>query len=106
MKSRTVAQLCYSKDGGKTWKASENQPLASKAEISSNKISQQQLVYWKANNIFVAHGAASTYTSTDGVTWTENTALHWTTNTMLTTSGNQLAFGGQDSANATADLTD
>ena len=101
---RTVAQLCYSKDGGKTWKVSENQPLASKAEISSNKISQQQLVYWKANNIFVAHGAASTYTSTDGVTWTENTALHWTTNTMLTTSGNQLAFGGQDSANATADL--
>ena len=102
--NRTVAQLCYSIDGGKTWKASENQPLASKAEISSNKISQQQLVYWKANNIFVAHGAASTYTSTDGVTWTENTALHWTTNTMLTTSGNQLAFGGQDSANATADL--
>ena len=101
---RTVAQLCYSKDGGKTWKASENQPLASKAEISSNKNSQQQLVYWKANNIFVAHGAASTYTSTDGVTWTENKALHWTTNTMLTTSGNQLAFGGQDSANATADL--
>ena len=101
---RTVAQLCYSIDGGKTWKASGNQPLASKAEISSNKISQQQLVYWKANNIFVAHGAASTYTSTDGVTWTENTALHWTTNTMLTTSGNQLAFGGQDSANATADL--
>ena len=101
---RTVAQLCYSKDGVKTWKVSENQPLASKAEISSNKISQQQLVYWKANNIFVAHGAASTYTSTDGVTWTENKALHWTTNTMLTTSGNQLAFGGQDSANATADL--
>ncbi len=101
---RAVAQLCYSKDGGKTWKASENQPLAEKATISSNKISQQQLVYWKANNIFVAHGAASTYTSTDGVTWTENTALHWTTNTMLTTSGNQLAFGGQDSANATADL--
>ena len=102
--SRTVAQLCYSKDGGKTWKASENQPLAEKATISSNKNSQQQLVYWKANNIFVAHGAASTYTSTDGVTWTENKALHWTTNTMLTTSGNQLAFGGQDSANATADL--
>ena len=101
---RTKAHLCYSKDGGKTWKASENQPLAEKALISSNKNSQQQLVYWKANNIFVAHGAASTYTSTDGVTWTENTALHWTTNTMLTTSGNQLAFGGQDSANATADL--
>ena len=101
---RTIAQLCYSKDGGKTWQVSENQPLAEKATISSNKNSQQQLVYWKANNIFVAHGAASTYTSTDGVTWTENTALHWTTNTMLTTSGNQLAFGGQDSANATADL--
>ncbi len=37
---RAVAQLCYSKDGGKTWKASENQPLAEKATISSNKISQ------------------------------------------------------------------
>ena len=103
--NRTIAQLCYSKDGGITWQVSENQPLAEKATISSNKNSQQQLVYWKANNIFVAHGAASTYTSADGVNWTENTALHWTTNTMLSTSGNQLVFGGQDSANATADLT-
>lgn len=102
--ARALGRLFYSTDNGVTWQPCQNQPLNSAATISSNKNSQQQLVYWKANNIFVAHGAASTYTSTDGVTWTENTALHWTTNTMLTTSGNQLAFGGQDSANATADL--
>ena len=69
------------------------------------KNSQQQLVYWKANNIFVAHGAASTYTSEDGILWAENKNLHWSTNTMIDVSGNQLVFGGQDSANATADLT-
>lgn len=102
--ARALGRLFYSTDNGVTWQPCQNQPLNSAATISSNKNSQQQLVYWKANNIFVAHGAASTYTSTDGVTWTENKALHWTTNTMLTTSGNQLAFGGQDSANATADL--
>ena len=101
---KTLGRLFYSTDNGATWQPCQNQPPNLAATISSNKNSQQQLVYWKANNIFVAHGAASTYTSTDGVTWTENTALHWTTNTMLTTSGNQLAFGGQDSANATADL--
>ena len=102
---KTLGRLFYSTDNGATWQPCQNQPPNLAATISSNKNSQQQLVYWKANNIFVAHGAASTYTSTDGVTWTKNTALHWTTNTMLTTSGNQLAFGGQDSANATADLT-
>ncbi len=102
---KTKALLCYSKDGGKTWQANEDQPLKEKAAISkSQENSQQQLVYWKAKNIFVAHGQASTYTSTDGVTWTANAALHWTTDTVLTTSGNQLAFGGHDAANATADL--
>ena len=102
--ARALGRLFYSTDNGVTWQPCQNQPLNSAATISSNKNSQQQLVYWKANNIFVAHGAASTYTSEDGIVWVENKNLHWTTNTMLTTSGNQLAFGGQDSANATADL--
>ena len=102
--ARALGRLFYSTDNGVTWQPCQNQPLNSAATISSNKNSQQQLVYWKANNIFVAHGAASTYTSENGILWVENKNLHWTTNTMLTTSGNQLAFGGQDSANATADL--
>lgn len=33
----TKAQLCYSKDGGKTWKASENQPLAEKQQSQVTK---------------------------------------------------------------------
>ena len=101
----TQGRLYYSADGGETWKPSENQPLASNAQISSNRASQQQILYWKENNMFVAHGGASTYTSENGINWTENTALHWTTNTMFTTSGNCLIFGGQNSANATNDLT-
>ena len=102
--ARVLGRLFYSTDNGITWQPCQNQPLASKAEISSNKNSQQQLVYWKANNIFVAHGAASTYTSEDGIVWVENKNLHWTTTTMIDVSGDQLVFGGQDSANATADL--
>lgn len=101
----TQGRLYYSADGGETWKPSENQPLASNAQISSNRASQQQILYWKENNMFVAHGGASTYTSENGINWIENTALHWTTNTMFTTSGNCLIFGGQNSANATNDLT-
>ena len=102
--ARALGRLFYSTDNGVTWQPCQNQPLNSKATISSNKNSQQQLVYWKANNIFVAHGAESTYTSEDGILWVENKNLHWTTNTMIDVSGNQLVFGGQDSANATADL--
>lgn len=105
LQSNTQGRLYYSADGGETWKPSENQPLASNAQISSNRASQQQILYWKENNMFVAHGGASTYTSENGINWTENTALHWTTNTMFTTSGNCLIFGGQNSANATNDLT-
>ena len=102
--ARALGRLFYSTDNGVTWQPCQNQPLNSAATISSNKNSQQQLVYWKANNIFVAHGAASTYTSENGILWIENKNLHWTTNTMIDVSGNQLVFGGQDSANATADL--
>lgn len=105
LQSDTQGRLYYSADGGNTWQATKNQPLASNAQISSNRTSQQQILYWKENNMFVAHGGASTYTSTDGTNWTENTALHWTTNTMLTSSGNCLVFGGQNSANATNDLS-
>ena len=102
---KTLGRLFYSTDNGATWQPCQNQPPNLAATISSNKNSQQQLVYWKANNIFVAHGAASTYTSEDGILWAENKNLHWSTNTMIDVSGNQLVFGGQDSANATADLT-
>ena len=102
---KTLGRLFYSTDNGVTWQPCQNQPLNSAATISSNKKSQQQLVYWKANNIFVAHGAKSTYTSENGIVWVENKNLHWTTNTMIDVSGDQLVFGGQDSANATADLT-
>ncbi len=110
--TNATGRLYYSADGGNNWQAAENQPLAEAAEISANKVSQQQLVYWDANNIFVAHGAKSTYKSEDGISWTEGdkTAdnkmpLHWSTNTMLTVSGPHLVFGGQGAANATSSLT-
>lgn len=102
--AKTAAKLYYSADGGVTWAESENQPLASNAGITKNLNSQQQLVYWEHNKIFVAHGTGKTYTSSDGVNWMDNTAIHWTTDTMLTASGENLVFAGLASANATSDL--
>lgn len=100
------AKMYYSNDGGLTWQASENQPLGSGATlISSNKPSQQQLIWWDAHNMFVAHGAGKTYTSSDGVSWTENANLHWTTNTMYTTVDDNLIFGGQAALNVTNDIS-
>ena len=49
--ARALGRLFYSTDNGVTWQPCQNQPLNSAATISSNKNSQQQLVYWKANNI-------------------------------------------------------
>lgn len=100
------AKMYYSNDGGLTWQTSENQPLGSgTALISGNKPSQQQLIWWDAHDMFVAHGAGKTYTSSDGVSWTENANLHWTTNTMYTTVDDNLIFGGQAALNVTNDIS-
>lgn len=100
------ALLLYSNDGGITWVRSTNQPLAeNSALISSNKISQQQLIYWKEKGVFVAHGASKTFTSTDGNTWTECANIHWTTNTMLAPEGDSIVFAGADSVNITNSMS-
>ena len=44
--ARALGRLFYSTDNGVTWQPCQNQPLNSAATISSNKNSQQQLVYW------------------------------------------------------------
>lgn len=80
----------------------------SPANIDTNKTSRQQLLYWEDKGVFVAHGAGTTYTSTDGITWTENSEIHWATNTYLTAEDEYLilAGGSSDSAlNAQDNLT-
>lgn len=102
----SAAQLYTSTDGGLNW---TKQKDISKADISHNRESQQQLVWWKDKNVFVAHGAASTFTSTDGITWTENPNIHWSTNTYLTTEDKYLLLAGgssDSSLNAQDNLTE
>ncbi len=88
----TAAKLYTSTDGGQNW--IETMTSISPASITNNKQSQQQLVYWEDEGVFVAHGAGTTYTSADGTTWTENSEIHWTENTYLTTSGEYLILSG------------
>lgn len=101
----TTAQVYTSTDGGLNW---ERKIKSLPATISDNKASQQQLVYWADKKVFVAHGAATTFTSTDGLTWTENKAIHWSTNTYLTTEDKYLLLAGgssDSSLNAQDNLT-
>lgn len=101
----TGAQLYTSTDGGLNWTKEKE---ISKANISHNQASQQQLVYWEDKNVFVAHGAATTFTSTDGITWNENANIHWSTNTYLTTEDKYLLLAGgssDSSVNAQDNLT-
>ena len=87
----TAAQLYTSTDGGLNWTMKKG---ISNALISGNKTSQQQLVYWADKKVFVAHGAAATYTSTDGLTWDANSEINWTANTYLTTEDKYLLLAG------------
>ena len=100
------AQLLTSTDGGQNWSVTNSS--ISPANIDTNKTSQQQLVYWEDKGVFVAHGAGTTFTSPDGITWTENKEIHWTTNSYLTTSGEYLILAGgssDSSLNAQDNLT-
>ena len=85
------AKMYYSNDGGLTWQTSENQPLGSgAATVSINKTSQQQLVWWDAQKLFVIKGSGDPCTSPDGVTWTANHNLKCSSNAMMTTNGKYL----------------
>ena len=90
-------KLYCSKDGGLTWTSVRS---ISGAEISANKPSQQQLVYWADKGVFVAHCASTTLTSADGTTWEANTNIHWTTNSYLTTMDKYLILAGGSSDSA------
>lgn len=98
-------KLYTSTDGGLNW---TEQKSISSNPISGNPTSQQQLVWWEDKKVFVAHSAATTYTSADGITWAENKAIHWATNTYLTTEDEYLLLAGgsgDSSVNAQDNLT-
>lgn len=95
----SAAKLYTSTDGGLNW--TETMPGLA-ATISDNKTSQQQLVYWKDKNVFVAHGAATTFTSTDGITWAENPNIHWTSNTYLAAEDEYLLLAGSSTGRGSA----
>lgn len=105
--SFAYGRLWYSKDGGITWAKSTNQPLRNNpGTITTNAKSQQQLVYWKDKELFVAHGAKSTYTSSDGVTWTDTNYIHWITESMLVTDAEKLIIGGLSGNYPAVNFTD
>lgn len=107
----TMPQMYYSTDGAETWaNVKTNIPYASipgnsgnnSGAISSNKSSQQQLVWLPEANKFVMHGSLTTHTSSDGITWAnEIDKMHWSTTVMLTTSGKHLVMAGNASYNVT-----
>lgn len=99
----TAAKMYYSADGGDTWQPSTNQPskLIGGNVISANKFSQQQLVYWAAKNIFVAHSAGETYSTADGVKWAGANNIHWSSNAMLTVVGDKLLMAAGNKTNVT-----
>ncbi|MDD6484951.1 MAG: hypothetical protein PUF72_10365 [Clostridiales bacterium] len=100
-------RLYYSKDNGITWtKNSSGQPeLYKNVIISTNPITQQQLVWWEAKKQFLVHGTAGTYVSDNGVTWTLSPAtskggLTWSSAAILAISGNRLVMGANQKAMA------
>ena len=95
----SAAKLYTSTDGGLNW--TETMPGLA-ATISDNKTSQQQLVYWADKNVFVAHGAATTFTSTDGIKWDENANIHWTSNTYLAAEDEYLLLAGSSTGRGSA----
>lgn len=95
----SAAKLYTSTDGGLNW--TETMPGLA-ATISDNKTSQQQLVYWEDKNVFVAHGAATTFTSTDGIKWDENANIHWTSNTYLAAEDEYLLLAGSSTGRGSA----
>ena len=91
------ASLYTSTDGGVNWSRTKSNI---NAQISNNKESQQQLVYWADKGVFVAHGSGTTYTSKDGLAWAENANIHWTENTYLTAEDKYLILSGGSSDSA------
>ncbi|MDY3030894.1 MAG: hypothetical protein SOS24_03910 [Clostridia bacterium] len=95
--SWTGAKLYCSEDGGLTWTSVRS---IGNALVSSNKPSQQQLVYWAEAGVFVVHCATTTLTSTDGKTWIGNAVIQGGSNEVITTSGGYLIGGLSNAVSA------
>lgn len=98
-----AAKLYTSTDGGSTWTSTRD---ISSAAVSANFQSQQQLVYWETEGIFVAHCAGATLTSSDGITWSNPGTLHLNdsgSNAVLSMSGEQLIVSYTNGITTVAD---
>lgn len=97
------AKLYTSIDGGSTWTSTRD---ISSAKVSANPQSQQQLVYWETEGIFVAHCAGATLTSSDGKAWINTKPLHLNNdgpNAVLSMSGEQLIVSYTNGITTVAD---
>lgn len=94
----SAAKLYCSTDGGFSWELKRE---IKNANVSANPESRQQLVYWAAQGIFVAHCAGATLTSADGATWTNTPNLFTSSNEVLTVSGEQLISAQTNAITAT-----
>ncbi len=97
----TAAKLYLSTDGGVTWESKRD---IGSANVSACPQSQQQLVYWEEQGVFVAHCAGTTLTSADGATWTANANIWTASNEVITVSGRQLISSQTNQITATDDL--
>lgn len=101
--SMAGSRLYTSVDGGITW---EESLAVSKGTIYGNTGSQNQLVYWDAKDIFVAHFEGNTYRSANGQEWTDSPTLHWTTTVGMAAAGENLVFSGFSGSTAAASTND
>lgn len=98
----SYVQLYYSLDNGETWnKNTSSLPDVYVNPVSTNKKSQQQLLWWDAQDTFVAHTTKGTFTSDDGQNW-EKAGVSWSSAAMIAVQGDYLLHGANQKARAAA----
>lgn len=105
----SYSHLYYSKDSGETWQRATEIGLNNFTygnPITSNKKSQEQLVYWADKGMFVVHAAGGSMTSEDGADWDSNNNVHWTGEVKITDSDDILVMSGIDATNMTDSTTE
>lgn len=105
----SYSHLYYSKDSGETWHRTteiDSDKFTYGNPITSNKKSQEQLVYWAAKEMFVVHAAGVSMKSEDGVVWNSNDNVHWTGEAKITDSDDILVMSGSNATNMTDSTTE
>lgn len=98
----SYVQLFYSLDNGATWnKNTSSLPDVYVNPVTSNRQSQQQLLWWDAQDTFVVHTTKGTFISADGQNW-ERADVSWSSASMIAVQGDYLLHAANQKARAAA----